>query len=143
MKIFSIIFHVMLTLVTTMLAIIDISYMYIICGLNLKLGHSLSSHKICIFKRLYATTRHVLFMLYPEVHSINFFRNVSKTQFYREKARNFIEFTYGKNALRHTAYVTGRAMACQEFRHFTVSKSNFNRKINKHLVRIFQQGWYC
>ena len=138
----------MLTLVTTMFVIIDISYIYIICGLNLKRRHSLSSHKICIFRRSYTTTRHVVFMLYPKrclqkVHSINVLKNVSKTQFYREKARIFIRFTYGKIALCHTAYVTGRAMACQEFRHFVVSKSNFNSKINKLLDRIFQQGWYC
>ena len=51
-------------------------------------------------------------------------------------------FTYRKIALCHTAYVTDRAMECQEFRQSIVSKSNFNRKINKLLVRIFQQGWY-
>ena len=51
-------------------------------------------------------------------------------------------FTYRKIALCHTAYVTDHAMECQEFRQSIVSKSNFNRKINKLLVRIFQQGWY-
>ena len=73
---------------------------------------------------------------------MNFLQNFSKTQFYTEHYLVFIVFTYGKIALCHTAYVTDRAMECQEFRQSTVSKSNFNRKINKLLVRIFQQGWY-
>ena len=46
-----------------------------------------------------------------------FLQNLSKTHFYPDEAIIFIVFTYRKIALCHTAYVTGRAMECQEFRH--------------------------
>ena len=86
--------------------------------------YSLLSHIICIFGRLYATTRHVVIILYLYIESyvyrkwirLNFLQNLSKTQFYPDEAIIFIVFTYRKIALCHTAYVTGRAMECQECR---------------------------
>ena len=86
-------------------------------------------------------------MLYPKrclqkVHFINFLKNVSKTQFYREKARIFRVYTWKDRTVSHCIHHWPRD-GMPEFRHFMISKSNFNRKINKFLARIFQQGWYC
>ena len=63
-----------------------------------------------------------------------FLQNLSKIQFYPDEAIIFIVFTYRKIALCHTAYVTGRAMECQEFRHCT--KWSQNRTLTAKLTNF-------
>ena len=73
----------------------------------------------------YATTRHVVIILYLYIESavyrkwirLHFSSKSLKNQFYPDEVIIFIVFTYRKIALCHTAYVTGRAMERQEFRH--------------------------
>ena len=112
----------MLTLVTAMFTIINISYIYTICGLNL----DIVSRLIKFAFSGACTLQHVVFMLYPKhcqkkEHSMNFLKNVSEVQFYQDKARILIQFTYRSIALCHTAYVAGHAMACQEL-NFIIDK---------------------
>ena len=119
MQIFSINFHVMLTPVITMFAIIvAIAYLNKMRSETYNVDMCLISYNLHFLQFICYNSSCCNYIVSTESEFVYIFlQNLSKTQFYPDEAITFIVFTYGKITLCHTAYATGRAMECQEFRH--------------------------